>query len=129
MPLGLKGLKSLLEVLIVLISMCYCDLHTLDFKLQTPINLSVKTLVSVMTSPSVMCFGHVLLCLQLGTIILISEVNVVSRCRLACNYASRRSRTRDTVKLTVCLYVCVCMCVCVSCNCSTVTKLTGSIGF
>ncbi len=28
------------------------------------------------------------------------------------NYASRRSRTRDTVKLTVC--VCVCVFVCVS---------------
>ena len=45
-------------------------------------------------------------------------------------YASRRSRTRDTVKLTVC--VCVCVCVCSSCNCSTVAmrrKLTASIGF
>ncbi len=31
-------------------------------------------------------------------------------------YASRRSRTRDTVKLTVCVYVSVCS----SCNCSTV---------
>ncbi len=29
-----------------------------------------------------------------------------------CFYASRRSRTRDTVKLTVC----VCVCVCSSCN-------------
>ncbi len=41
-------------------------------------------------------------------------------------YASRRSRTRDTVKLTVCL--CVCVCVYSSCNCSTVAmrrKLTG----
>ena len=27
------------------------------------------------------------------------------------NYASRRSRTRDTVKLTVCVSVCVCVCV------------------
>ncbi len=26
-------------------------------------------------------------------------------------YASRRSRTRDTVKLTVCVCVCVCVCV------------------
>ena len=26
-------------------------------------------------------------------------------------YASRRSRTRDTVKLTVCVSVCVCVCV------------------
>ncbi len=33
-------------------------------------------------------------------------------------YASRRSRRRDTVKLTVC--VSVCLCVCSSCNCSTV---------
>ncbi len=32
-------------------------------------------------------------------------------------YASRRSRTRDTVKLTV---KCVCVCVYSSCNCSTV---------
>ncbi len=30
------------------------------------------------------------------------------------NYASRRSRRRDTViKLTVCLSVCVCVCVCI----------------
>ncbi len=45
------------------------------------------------------------------------------------NYASRRSRARDTVKLTVC--ACVCLSVCSS-NCSTVAmrrKLTGSIGF
>ena len=27
------------------------------------------------------------------------------------HYASRRSRTRDTVKLTVCVSVCVCVCV------------------
>ncbi len=27
-------------------------------------------------------------------------------------YASRRSRTRDTVKLTVCVCVCVCVCLC-----------------
>ncbi len=50
------------------------------------------------------------------------------------NYASRRSRTRDTVKLTVCVCVCLCLCLCVcsSCNCSTVAmqrKLTASIGF
>ncbi len=31
-------------------------------------------------------------------------------------YASRRSRTRDTVKLTVCVCVCVCLCVCSSCK-------------
>ncbi len=48
------------------------------------------------------------------------------------NYASRRSRTRDTVKLTVCVCVCVCVCVYSSCNWSTVAmqqKLTASIGF
>ncbi len=47
-------------------------------------------------------------------------------------YASRRSRRRDMVKLTVCVCVCVCLCVCSSCNCSTVVmrrKLTASIGF
>ncbi len=57
---------------------------------------------------------------------------------VAAFYASRRSRTRDTVKLTVCVCVCVCVClsvcvcVCSSCNCSTVAmrrKLTASIGF
>ncbi len=51
------------------------------------------------------------------------------------NYASRRSRRRDTsvcVCLSVCLSVCVCVSVCSSCNCSTVAmrrKLTASIGF
>ncbi len=43
---------------------------------------------------------------------------------LCTHYASRCSRTRDTVKLTVCVYS--------SCNCSTVAmrqKLTASIGF
>ena len=49
-------------------------------------------------------------------------------------YASRRSRTRDTVKLSVCVSVCLSVCVCVysSYNCSTVAmrrKLTASIGF
>ncbi len=45
------------------------------------------------------------------------------------NYASRHSRTRDAVKLTVCVSVCLS---CSSCNCSTVAmrqKLTASIGF
>ena len=36
-------------------------------------------------------------------------------------YASRRSRTRDTVKLTVC--VCVCLCVCVSVPAVTAQRL------
>ena len=31
-------------------------------------------------------------------------------------FSSRPSRTRDMVKLTVCVYVCVCVCVCV-CAC------------
>ncbi len=38
-------------------------------------------------------------------------------------YASRRSRTRDTVKLTVCLCVCVCVCVCVSVPTVTAQRL------
>ena len=37
------------------------------------------------------------------------------------SYASRRSRTRDTVKLTVC--VCVCLCVCVSVPAVTAQRL------
>ena len=47
-----------------------------------------------------------------------SEVNIVHNearaAEIDCgggNYASRRSRTRDTVKLTVCVSVCVCVCV------------------
>ncbi len=32
------------------------------------------------------------------------------------NYATRRSRTRDTVKLTACVCVCLCVCVRSSCN-------------
>ena len=41
------------------------------------------------------------------------------------HYASRRSRTRDTVKLTVCVCVCVCVClsVCVSVPAVTAQRL------
>ncbi len=41
-------------------------------------------------------------------------------------YASRRSRTRNMVKLTVWACVCVCVCVCSSCNCSTVAMHANS---
>ena len=62
-------------------------------------------------------------CLSIVNIIFCELLNTAYT--YAC-YTSRRSRTRDTVKLSVCL------CVYSSCNCSTVAmrrKLTASIGF
>ncbi len=52
------------------------------------------------------------------TIIIVVMFNAVVK--LVHSYASRRSRTRDTVKLTVCVCVCVC---CVSVPAVTAQRL------
>ncbi len=65
---------------------------------------------SISTRGAFMSNGsHLLVCAVLGTV----AVTLMHVCRLMeeyHNYASRRSRTMDTVKLTVCVSVCLSVC-------------------